>query len=150
MRIAPFLSPARSLLAAAASLAALAGVVLYLVGPSWASPDINVAYTAAARQIVTGVLKDADGDPMAKARVRLVFRSENGRAVKTVTVRTDKRGRFKVPVPRGSARVVLTAYEAGGSRTARGTLKIRANRSVKATVIFPGRGGGLLPSIFPY
>lgn len=152
----------RTSLAVLLSGLAVLAVCSYIGGTSWAQPTMSVAFGAAAQPMVSGVAKvgtttgagEVSGASSARvsgAKVKLVFRDVKGRAIKTVSVRADKLGRYAVHVPKGARKVSVTITEPKGpKRSVKTTIVLKPGKSAALTAVFPPRSSGILPGIFPY
>lgn len=143
----------RPLLAAAASGLALLAIAAYVSVPTLADPTVSMAYeaTASATPTLSGFVKKPSGTPVRKAGVRLTFRAGNRRVLQNRVVRPPRDGRFRVGIPRGTRILQLRIRSVrGGGRVVRDGFRVRPGRSMSVTAVFPPRGSGIFPGLFPY
>lgn len=144
MFASPFNARRKTLTAAAAS-----GVAMLLVGFYVAAPAPEATLAAQAKSSSTPKLDGRIKTSKKHKRTLRVWVSirRNGKVLKRAMVLVRADGTFVKPLPAGAdfVRVVIR----DGDRITRGGFEVAPGRALTVTANFP-RGGGIVPSLFPY
>ena len=155
---------------AGCSVAAVAGLAAYL--GAGGSPALSASYHPSTHPLVEGIVK-VGGTAVAGARVQVRFLEPKHHVVRVCVrtrghkrchPRTISRGSLRwgpwverhteraghwVVVSHPLAKRVRIAIGVAGERVG-GTFALPTHASLTTTAVFPSRGSGLLPAIFPY
>jgi hypothetical protein len=151
-RPALFTGPGAKLRGVILSGIACLALAAYAVLPGGTSASWAAVYAQSAAKSTTskvsGKFTSNGKKPLKGQPVTVTFKDKDGDVIKTVKVKLDGKGQFKVNAPKGAAKVSVSSNKSGVKVSQ--TFAIKKGQDVSVTAVLPPKGSGLLPGIFPY